>query len=81
MAKIHYGVFPDGQKWKLLRQAQVLGHYDTQELALEAGRMAARAEICPTDVQIDILDYYGELRRADIETAPGSAGDGQLHQA
>ena len=74
MAKIRYGVFPDGQKWKLLREDQVLGHYDTQELALEAGRMAARTEICQADVQLDVLDYYGELRRADIEASAGRPG-------
>jgi hypothetical protein len=78
MAKIRYCVFPDGQKWKLLREDLVLGHYDTQELALAAGRMAARAEISQVDVQLDVLDYYGELRRADVLTP---AGGEQRHQA
>ncbi len=71
MAKIRYGVFPDGQKWKLLREDRALGSYDTQELAIEAGRMAARAELPGVDIQLDVLDYYGELRRADVRPAGG----------
>lgn len=66
MATIHFGVFPDGQKWKLFREDEVLGHYDTQDLALAAGKKAAWAEICEGGVQLDVLDYYGELRRADL---------------
>lgn len=66
MSIVRYGVFPDAQKWKLLREGEALGSYDTQDLAIEAGRMAARAEPPGADVQLDVLDYYGELRRADM---------------
>lgn len=85
MAKIHFGIFPDGQKWKLLREDLVLGHYDTQDLALAAGRKAAWAEICDGGVQLDVLDYYGELRRADLGASAvrlvAASGASQMNRA
>ena len=73
MSTIRYGVLPDAQRWKLLRDGESLGTYDTQDLAVEAGRMAARAEPPGVQVTLDILDYYGELHRADMNPAPGRA--------
>jgi hypothetical protein len=76
MAPIRYSVVPDGQKWKLLRDGHPLGSYDAQTLAIEAGRMGARAEPREADVQLDVLDYYGELRRADIKSPAGRIAGG-----
>jgi hypothetical protein len=73
MVQIRYGVIPDGQRWKLLREGQRLGSFDAQDLAIEAGRMAARAERRADDVQLDVWDYYGELRRADLGPPAGHA--------
>lgn len=74
MSIVRYGVFPDAQRWKLIRDGQALGSYDTQPLAIEAGRMAARAEPPGVRVQLDVLDYYGELHRADMNLTGPATG-------
>jgi hypothetical protein len=67
MAKLRYGVFNVGRRWRVFCETERTGLFDTREEALSAAESQARASLGEGfEVELYLESGGGELRRADL---------------
>ena len=72
MAVFRYAVLQFGDEWKIVTGRQRMGHFQTRQLALQAGaRLAREARLIGHDVELLVQDKYGGLLSHDVLATAG----------
>jgi hypothetical protein len=67
MTTLRYGVFNIDNHWKLFRETERTGLFDTRAEAISAAESAARSSMSAGyDVELYLEHFNGELKRADL---------------
>jgi hypothetical protein len=63
-----YAILQAGDEWQIVCSRRRMGHFQTRDLALQAGaRLAGEARRAGHEVELLVQEMAGELRRLDLQ--------------